>query len=61
MTWTLTELQTASYFEGGFQEMRVLSDVVEDLYKAGVEEATAVLPADESCVLFWISADLEVI
>ena len=54
MVWTLTELQTASYFEGGFAEIRVIDDVIEDLNKAGVDEVVAVLPADESCVLFWV-------
>jgi hypothetical protein len=54
MVWTLTPDQTEAYYLGSWDEIRVIDDVIEDLDKAGVHEVVAVLPADESCVLFWV-------
>jgi hypothetical protein len=56
MIITLTPDQTAAYYEGGFPAWRVEEDCLDDVIRAGIEESVAVLPADQSCVLFWITA-----
>jgi len=54
MIYRLTHEQTLAYQEGSWEEVRVLDDVIETLDRQGVTEVVAVLPADESCVLFWL-------
>jgi hypothetical protein len=57
MIITLTPDQTAAYCEGGFLAWRVAEDCLDDVIRAGIDDAVAVLPADSSCVLFWITEE----
>jgi hypothetical protein len=54
MVYTLTTEQTLAYERGHWDEVRVIDDVMDDLDRRGITEVVAVLPADESCVLFWL-------
>jgi hypothetical protein len=61
VTLRLTPEQEALYDEGFWPSQRLYQDLIEALDRAGVTEPVAVLPHDESVVLFWLSATREII
>ena len=56
MTYRLSQEPCEQYEEGLWAAWRIEEDILEDLERARVTEAVAVIQPDASAVLFWVSA-----